>query len=209
MLKTPLSKLPQYGREDHEQRRRRVGADVVDALHVVFRQAVVEEHSADSSRWLIYDPTVFLIATDGCAMSEPDGRLLLEVLQVRLGKSLKKELARDDDERRALRKSLLGLILMTRDGSSAAAKDSGLLKEFPALADQFSATHDHPLFGTHTVGRRVRRYAARSPSARSRRISNTQSSLGSLWSMPTSWSKTRHGMESSSIRRWSLVHRVA
>ncbi len=90
-------------------------------------------------------------------MSEPDGRLLLEVLQVRLGKSLKKELARDDDERRALRKSLLGLILMTRDGSSAAAKDFGdyLLKEFPALADQFSVTHDHPLFGTHTVGRRV------------------------------------------------------
>jgi hypothetical protein len=90
-------------------------------------------------------------------MSEPDGRFLLEVLRVRLRKSLKKELARDDDERRSLRKSLLGLILMTRDGSSAAATDFGdyLLKEFPALADQFSATHDHPLFGTHTVGRRV------------------------------------------------------
>jgi hypothetical protein len=90
-------------------------------------------------------------------MSQPDSRLLLEVLRLRLGKSLKKELARDDDERRALRKSLLGLILMTRDGSSAAAKDFGdyLLKEFPALADQFSRTHDHPLFGTHTVGRRV------------------------------------------------------
>jgi hypothetical protein len=89
-------------------------------------------------------------------MSELHGKLLLELLRSRLSANVRKDLAGETDESLALRKALLTLIMLTQDGAGSVAKEfiEYLVTDFPAVADHFSATHDHPLFTKHTVGRR-------------------------------------------------------
>ncbi len=89
-------------------------------------------------------------------MSELNGKLLLELLRARLSANVRKDIDDEKDESLALRKALLTLIVMTQDGAGQIAKKfiEYLITEFPALADHFSTTHDHPLFAKHKVGRR-------------------------------------------------------
>src|SRR6267142_4591298 len=89
-------------------------------------------------------------------MSNPGGPLPLELFRARLMREVKADLSREKDDRLALRKALLSLIMMTQDGAGPIGKQfiEYLIQEFPPLAGHFSATHDHPIFGEHKVGRR-------------------------------------------------------
>jgi len=89
-------------------------------------------------------------------VSDPHNKLLLELLRARLSANIRKDLAGETDDRMALRKAMLTLIMLTQDGAGRVAKEfiEFLITDFPALSDHFSATHDHPLFAKNTVGRR-------------------------------------------------------